>query len=100
MTQGFENIYDPVKHVVENPTTAPLPKGMVAAQGFTVTLAAAMTEETAQAIYTYLERLGAEYAVFGWYLALHRDMTLQNTPEFMLYASKYITIERTNHGIH
>lgn len=98
MTQGFENIYDPVKYVIENPSTAPLPTLMVEAVGFTRTLAGAMTLLNAEAIHTYLVRLGPEYVLFGWQQAVQRDMDLHAASIHRCMSSHYLTIERTGHG--
>lgn len=88
---GFENIYDPVKYVVEHPTTAPLPKLTAEAVGFTRTLASAVTHDNAEAVMTYLERLGPVYVMFGWQRAVDRDGALYSTDAFKRMATKYVT---------
>lgn len=91
---GFENIYDPVKYVVEHPTTAPLPKLIAEAVGFTRTLAHAMTSDNAEAIMAYLERLGPEYVLFGWQQAVDRDAGLYSTEALKRVAGKYVNLFR------
>lgn len=98
MTQGFEHIYNPVQHVIDNPTTAPTPTHIPSAVGFTRTLARAMTPENADVIHTYLERLGPEYVLFGWQFAAERDPVLYTTETFFRMSQTYVNAERNDHG--
>lgn len=72
--------------ILLNPATAPVPSGPATLFAVAAGIARRVTAQTIGRAITYLNRLPAEYGVYGVQDAVRRDATLQSTPDFTTWA--------------
>ena len=90
---GFKEIWSkvvPIKRIMENPDTAPLPTEASMQYATSVSVSGAMSQKTAGPLYQYLKRFDKpEFAILAWQLATKRDPKVMQTPEFLEFAARY-----------
>jgi hypothetical protein len=90
---GFKEIWSkvvPIKRILENPATAPIPTEAAMQYATTVSVSGAMSPKTTAPLYAYLQRFDKpEFPILAWQLAVKRDGKVMQTPEFLEFAARY-----------
>jgi hypothetical protein len=85
----------PISRILSDPRGAPLPEDEGMCWAVSMNVSGEMTKKNATPLAKYMERIGEdrrfgpEYVIAAWQLALKRDDTLDETPEFMTMARTY-----------
>jgi len=91
--QGFAKIMDslvPIEQIIANPTKVPVSPEMDIQWALATHVSTHMSEETADPLHEFLQRLEPEMVVLAWTLAINRDPMVSNTNAFLYkYAQQY-----------
>lgn len=91
---GFVDVWSkitPISAIIKDPSGVKLPSREEASMSYAmaVSVSGHMSKKNITALHTYITRLDPEYTVLCWQLAVKRDGTLDETPEFIDFAKKY-----------